>query len=59
MPIPTASGLVVPLTKTVNAGVIYLDVDAAGIDHTVACIRQFFAERSAKGAKGQGASGVY
>lgn len=29
MPIPTVSGLVVPLTKTVNAGVIYLDLDAA------------------------------
>lgn len=29
MPIPTVSGKVVPLTKAVNAGVIYLDVDTA------------------------------
>lgn len=29
MPIPTVAAQLVPLTKQVNAGVVYLDVDAA------------------------------
>lgn len=29
MPIPTVSAQALPLTKTVNAGVIYIDVDGA------------------------------
>ncbi len=38
--------------------VTHLDVDAAGIDHTVACVRQFFAQPAAPARSG-GASGPY
>lgn len=38
--------------------VTHLDVDAAGIDHTVACVRAFFAA-GAGGAVATGAAGVY
>ena len=39
--------------------VTHLDVDAAGIDHTLACIRGFFAMPTAAGAPQAPAAGVY
>ena len=39
--------------------VSHLDVDAAGIDHTLACIRSFFAMPTAAGAPQAPAAGVY
>ena len=38
--------------------VTHLDVDAAGIDHAIACVRQFFAQPAAPAPSG-GASGPY
>jgi threonine aldolase len=39
--------------------VTHLDVDAAGIDHTVACIRQFFNEQKNAPALARSVTGVY
>jgi threonine aldolase len=39
--------------------VTHLDVDAAGIDHTVACIRQFFNEQKIDPALALSVAGVY